>query len=356
MKNLKITISLIFCLITILADAQQASSNLDSWMENNTANMGGRAVLLVAKGGQLIYSKTVNHLTTRQKMVISMMARKQGKSADLSDFTANTKIQIASCSKWLSAALVMTFVDEGKLSLTDTIGNFLPIMSKNGKGSITIAQCLSHTTGIKSPSLKDNLEDMRTMNSMDEAIADIAKMPMEGSPGTVFHYSNVGLQIAGAIIEKIGNKHFQELFLERIAAPLSMKDTDFGNGKVALPAGGASGTANDYLKFLTMVQSNGVYKGKTILSAKSISAMQVNQLTSAVKVAYSPAEATGTGYGFGEWVGRDNVSSPGLFGSYPIVNYAKGYSAVLFTFYLKPDGKQKRYTELKELLDKLVQP
>ena len=56
---------------------------------------------------------------------------------------------IASCSKWLSAALVMTFVDEGKLNLNDTIGKFLPVMTDHQKGNITIWQCLSHLTGYK---------------------------------------------------------------------------------------------------------------------------------------------------------------------------------------------------------------
>ena len=55
----------------------------------------------------------------------------QGKDASemQQDFTATSRERIVSCSKWLSAALVMTFVDEGKLSLEDTVGKYLPIMT-----------------------------------------------------------------------------------------------------------------------------------------------------------------------------------------------------------------------------------
>ena len=102
------------------------------------------------------------------------------------------------------------------------------MLSQNGKGEITIGQCLSHQTGIKPLSLKDDLQDLKNTNTMDEAMQNIAKLPMEGGPGKVFHYSNVGLQIAGAVIEKLGGKTFQTLFAERIAKPLDMKNTDFG--------------------------------------------------------------------------------------------------------------------------------
>ena len=101
----------------------------------------------------------------------------------LQDFTSTTRERIASCSKWLSAALIMTFVDEGKLSLNDSVGKFLPVMTANGKGNIRIWQCLSHTTGIKTGSLKESLDEMKAIQSMDEAIEMIAKQPLEGTPG-----------------------------------------------------------------------------------------------------------------------------------------------------------------------------
>ena len=99
-----------------------------------------------------------------------MIAKSQGKDADemLQDFTTESKDRIASCSKWLSAALVMTFVDEGKLELSDTIGKFLPVMAAHGKGHITIAQCLSHLTGINPASMKDGREIIAAAKNMDE--------------------------------------------------------------------------------------------------------------------------------------------------------------------------------------------
>ena len=83
--------------------------------------------------------------------------------------------------------------------------------------------------------------------------------------------------------------------------------------------------------------------------------MQVNRITPDVKVAYTPAEVTGVGYGYGEWImGNGLVSSPGLFGSYPWIDNRKGYCAFLMAFYLKTDGRQEKYAELRKLVDEQI--
>jgi CubicO group peptidase (beta-lactamase class C family) len=235
------------------------------------------------------------------------------------------------------------------------------VLSAHGKGGITISQCLSHLTGINAPPLKESLAGIKQIQTMDEAIELIADMPMEGKPGSVFHYSNAGLQIAGAVIEKISGKSFETLFAERIAKPLGMTNTDFGKNKVALPAGGAYSTPNDYLNFLVMILNKGTFNGKRILSEKSINEMQVNRLNG-LRIAYSPAEAGGFGYGYGEWImdkttGSANaraVSSPGLFGSFPWIDNEKHYAAFLMTYNLRNKGRNEKYQELKTLVDEAL--
>lgn len=347
------SITLIF--LSLFASAQRFSK-LDNWLEKNTTEMGGRAVLLVYKDGKILYSRAVNKMTPRQKMATRIIARRMGKSPDLGNYTSSTRLPVASCSKWLSAALVMSFVDEGKLKWTDTLGKFLPELSPSGKGAITIAQCLSHTTGIKAPDLRESLDEMRSVTSMNEAVEQIAALPMEGQPGKVFRYSNTGLQLAGAVLERIGGKSFEELFVQRIAGPLKMYNTDFGKAKVALPAGGAYSTASDYLNFLIMILNGGVFEGKRVLSEASIAHMQANRIAGDVRVAYTPSEATGFGYGFGEWTMEDLgvVTSPGLFGSCPWVDKRNNCCAVLITFYLNNQGRNERYKTLFSLVGNAV--
>jgi len=357
----KIIFLIVFILsIDTLAKAQDFSK-IDSWLQNHADAMGGRVYLILYKDGKIVYNRGVSKLSAKQKMVGRILAKRQAKTPDFSDYTAVTRQQIASCSKWLSAALVMTFVDEGKLKLNDTVGKYLPVLSKSGKGNITISECLSHMTAIKSPDLKESLSAMRQANTMDDAINMIADMPLEGVHGKVFRYSNTGLQIAGAVIEKISGKSFETLFAQRIAKPLDMKNTDFGNDKVALPAGGASSTPSDYINFLTMILNKGMFNGKRILSENSVKQMQVNRINSGVKIAYSPTEAGNFGYGYGEWVvdGSDaksgnSITSPGLFGSYPWVDNQTKTAGFLMAFYLNNKGRHQYYIELKKLVDEAL--
>lgn len=348
-------LAIFFALLNTKATAQHDFKKVDEWLKNNTPEMGGRSVLMVYHNGSIIYSRAVNAMSTKQKFITRMIANRTGKTADLEDYSPSKRQAIASCSKWLSAALVMTFIDDGSLKLNDTAGKYLPVLTKHGKGSITISQCLSHLTGIKAPELRESLIEMNEINSMDEAIENIAAMPMEGKPGTVFHYSNAGLQIAGAIIEKLSGKSFEALFKERLAQPLKMKNTDFGNGKVALPAGGAYSSPEDYLNFLVMILNHGIFENNRILSEKSIALMQADQLLPSVMIGYKPEEAGNFGYGFGEWVmPAQSVSSPGLFGSFPWVDNKNHYAAFMMTFYLKNTGRNERYLQLKDLLDKAM--
>jgi CubicO group peptidase (beta-lactamase class C family) len=349
----------IFLNAFIFSRAQSSFGRLDDWMETNTKAMGGRAMLVIYKDGKIIYNKSVSEMNHRQKSMNKYIAKKQGNDVDLEAYALDSKQMIASCSKWLSAALIMTFVDEGKLRLTDTVGMYLPVLSKHGKGAITISECLSHLTGIKAPPLKESLKEMKNIRSMDQAMEEIALLPMEGTPGKVFHYSNTGLQIAGAVIEKISGRSFEELFAERITKPLGLKNTDFGNGPVAFPAGGASSDPEDYLSFLTMILLKGNLNEKQILKEESIREMEINRVGGDVKIAYSPAEAEGLGYGYGEWVVKNPsegkpgkwVTSPGLFGSFPWVENDKQYCAFLMTFNLNFKGRHERYFALKQLVD-----
>ena len=356
---------LLFMLLFQQNYAQYNFSNAQIWLKDNLKELGGRAVLIILKDGKIIYSHAENEMTKKQKIIGKIIAKRKGldKNEVLKDFDTNTKERIASCSKWLSAALVMTFVDEGKLNLEDTIGKFLPIFTQNGKGNIKIWQCLSHLTAIKPGTLKEDLQAFKNYESMDDAMLALAKQPMEGIPGKVFHYSNAGLQIAGAVIEKISGKNFETLFAERIALPLNMKNTDFGKAKIALPAGGAYSTADDYIHFLQMILQEGMYDGKQILSKNAIIEMQKNRKSEDVEIKGSPSEAGNWGYGFGEWVmaetkeekRSDAATSPGLFGSFPWIDYSKNYAAFLFTFNIKSKGRNEQYKELKKIVDEAIQ-
>ena len=323
--------------------------------------MGGRAVLVILKDGEIVYNCSESNLSNIQKAGIKYFARRQGKDPEeaVKEFSMTTREPIASCSKWLSAALVMTFMDEGKLNLEDTVGKFLPVLSDHQKGTITIKDCLAHLTGINGGNLKESRQLISESQTVDEVINKIAVLPMEGKPGEVFHYSAIGLQIAAAVIEKIRGQDFKTLFNERIAIPCGMKNTDFGKGEIPLAAGGAFSTPTDYIQFLQMILQDGNYNGKQILSKESIIKME-QDYTKDARIAYTPDHSGSLNYGLGEWIlengnGRANVvSSPGLFGGFPWVNNEKHYAGFLFVLNINQKGREEKYDELQKLVNEEI--
>ncbi len=88
-----------------------------------------------------------------------------------------------------------------------------------------------------------------------------------------------------------------------------------------------------------------------------------NRVGKDVAIVSSPAEAGNWGYGFGEWVmddvsaekRSDAVTSPGLFGSFPWVDNKHKYAGFLMTFNFNNKGRNARYKELKNIVDKTLQ-
>lgn len=268
-------------------------------------------------------------------------------------YTDTTVIPIASCSKWLTAALVMTFVDDHSLALDDSIGKYLPVFTKYGKGNITIGECMSHTSGLNSGRI-NLFSIIREAHepSLEDEVNKFVKLPVAGPPGSVFIYGHVGLNIVGRILEIITRKNFETLFQERIARPLGMMHTTFVSKHAINPSGGAKSTASDYMKFLTMILDDGTYHGKRILSHHAVQEMETCR-TSHVKFIYMPDQAEGLNYGLGEWIyGLDKngmataVSSPGLFGSFPYIDLKRQYALIIFMKTWQNRGRKKNYDDI----------
>ncbi len=281
------------------------------------SRFGGKAYAAILVNNQLVYEKGYG------------------------GYDGNTVQYIASCSKWLSGALLMTQVDEGKLSLADTVGKFLPLFTARGKGGITIQQLFSHTSGFPGQSVQGYEREFSL--SLAASVDSIAiKVPLSYRQGAFFDYGEVGMQVAGRILEVVTGKSWNNLFNEKMAGPCGMASTTYGFGINPIIGGGAKSSANDYLKFLSMILNKGSYQGKRVLSESSVSLMERSQIGNADLSfsPYPPALLTTKGlYGIGLW--RDltgtgdrliEASSPGLFGAHPWINRDQKLAAIVFTF------------------------
>ncbi len=259
-------------------------------------------------------------------------------------YDANTRLLIASCSKWLSAGVLMSLVDDGKIKLTDTVGKYLPAFTTYGKGNITIAQLFSHTSGLPSNSTQ-GYESSLTLTLAQAADSVAKNVALINVPGADFNYGGVSMQVAGRICEVAGGKPWDTLFAQRIATPCGMTNTDFGLTSNPGIAGGARSTPNDYTAYLIMIMNKGLSaSGTRVLSEAAITSMEQSQIGNA-SIYYTPYPAsyfTTTGiYGIGNWrdlTGPGDVlienSSPGLYGSHPWVDRNKKVTGFIFTYIL----------------------
>jgi len=256
-------------------------------------------------------------------------------------YDGNTVQFIASCSKWLSAAVIMSLVDDGKLSLNDTVGRFLPAFTARGKGGSTVRQLFSHTSGFPGQSVQGYEREFNlSLAASVDSIA--ARVPMRSEPGRSFEYGEVSMQIGGRIAEVVSGKGWNQLFAEKIGGPCEMASTSYGLAANPIIGGGARSCANDYMKFLGMLMSKGMYKGRRVLSENAVNTMEQNQIGNAdLSLSPYPPDLMSTRgiYGIGLW--RDLTgpgdqliegSSPGLFGAHPWMSRDKKLTGMVFTF------------------------
>jgi CubicO group peptidase (beta-lactamase class C family) len=190
-------------------------------------------------------------------------------------YTPQTVVPIASSSKWLSAAVIMTLVDEGKIDLDAPVSRYLPEFTGD-KAGMTIRQMFSHSSGLVDfPGAWDYGISMG-----DYADRVAREGVMAGPPGTGVRYASASMQVVGAIAEKVTGKSWNALFVERIGQPCEMASTTYAlrpENRNPLLAGGARSSLRDYGRFLEMIAGKGVYKGRRVLSEQAIREMQKDQ-------------------------------------------------------------------------------
>jgi CubicO group peptidase (beta-lactamase class C family) len=333
---LKVSYIIAFMLFFQVSKAQLNFTELDTKLEASKTALGGKAVLLVYKDGKIVFEKSIG------------------------EFTPKTQAPIAASTQWLTAALVMSYVDEGKLSLDDKVSKFLPIFSKYSKGYITIRDCITHLTGIEGPSIS-SLKDMsnpKKFSSLDELVNDIASSKeILSNPGLVFRFNNIGYTIAARVLEVLNRRGFEQMMAERITRPLLMRTTNFFSYTVINPAGGAQSSAYDYMNFLSMLLNGGVFNGKRILSEAAIETMMKSSSTQGM-IKETPAVLEGKNYGMGQWVlGTDEngktttVACPGLFGTWPLIDYCRKYALLVFTPGESANENKELMASFKTLID-----
>jgi len=134
----------------------------------------------------------------------------------------DTLFQVGSITKTFTAAAVMLLVEEGRLALEDPVARFLPALGPATAldlDAITVEDLLAHRAGFDG----DHLFVQRVTDDLTALRGARRLFP----PGTGFSYCNAGFSIAGAVIEAITGRAFEQVLHERLLRPLGMATAGF---------------------------------------------------------------------------------------------------------------------------------
>ncbi|MGQ1948325.1 serine hydrolase domain-containing protein [Geofilum sp. OHC36d9] len=252
------------------------------------------------------------------------------------NYTDTINVFIASSGKWLVAATIAAVVDEGKLQWNDNVNKWLPQFTDQ-KGEATLKQLLSHTSGY--PDYQPMTQPKDIYQTLEKSVAHIVELNADTTPGAVFHYGGLAMQVAGRMAELATGKDWEAIFQEKIAQPLGMNHTHFtpvdsSDGHNPMLGGGARSTLSDYTAFLNMIFNDGVFNNKRILSSGVIKEMQADQVKKAKILRREYVQSVRTRfhtgiYGLGLWREEINdngdallISSPSWAGAYPWIDYS----------------------------------
>src|SRR3954469_10192758 len=309
------------------------------------------AVALVARHGKIAYHQSFGRLDPASDKPMS----------------ANAIFRIYSMTKPIVSAAVMMLWEEGRLLLSDPIGQYIPAFNATEVGvisgdiygrtpadaPITIQDLLRHTSGltyefrgdtpIHKAYAKARVARLKQSNA-DQAEA-LAALPLLHQPGTVWEYSR-STDVLGRLVEVISGQTLGAFLQERILAPLGMTDSGFSvppddHARIAEPflkdpdnktdvalldirrpalfesgGGGMVATATDYAHFLAMLMGNGRLGQTRLLGRKTVELMTSDHLGSITGSADLLPPGHGFGLGFAVRTQPGMAPFPGSVGNY----------------------------------------
>jgi CubicO group peptidase (beta-lactamase class C family) len=350
-------------------------SRIDTFLKERYLNSGKlpHAQILVSRDGEIVHFS-------------SQGAARQGADRSIDE---GSMFRIASMTKPITSVGFMMLVEDGKVAVDTPVHDILPefkdigVYSAGGTGlpfttrptaePMRMLDLLRHTSGLTygfqnrsnvdaayraSKSNAGPVENWYGEADLDTFIGDLAKTPLEFSPGEAWNYS-VSTDVLGAVIQRVSGMSLDRYLAEKIFTPLKMNDTGFvvpadkgdrltdcyvwagpdhgrvmydrgessmwlNQPKLVSGGGGLVSTALDYHRFCMMLENGGELDGARILGRKTLDLMTMNHLpgksdlSSLSKSMFSETQNAGVGFGLGFAVTQDVAKTmiPGSAGEY----------------------------------------
>lgn len=175
----------------------------------------------------------VSILITKDDQVIKRAA--YGKSDIEQDVAMTTDhvMESGSIGKTFTSTVILQLMEEGKLSLDDTLETRLDNCPEAWK-KITVRQCLQQITGLPDYAVVPGLGLVETW-TYEQWLEKMGKLPFDFPTGTQWAYSNTNYLIMGKVAEKAGGKPILTLVQERILDKLELKRSYVSDQLLIIP-------------------------------------------------------------------------------------------------------------------------
>jgi CubicO group peptidase (beta-lactamase class C family) len=266
---------------------------------------------------------------------------KSGRAAD-----QDTLFRIGSVTKMFAGLAVLKLVEEGKLSLDDTLRERAPDVAFENPWEATnpvrIAHLLEHTTGWDNMHLTEYAyaapDTMTVKQGLDyHPHSRASRWP----PGSRHAYNNIGPAVAAYVVEKVTGQRFEDYIAKEFFAPLGMASTSYFKTKlydergaslyvgavpqeywqiIHRPSGSINSSARDMANFVRFMLMRGSATRGPLVSEASIERME------------TPKTLAG--------------NAQGVLAGYGLANYTSGHKAWGVAFHGHNGGVMGGLTEL----------
>lgn len=195
---------------------------------NGSEGMG--AVVLAIKDGQTVFEKAYGYAhyydADYQAEGSTYANPVYVKTENPREMTTDTLFDLASVTKVMATTQsIMILVDRGELSVDDKVADYLPGFEANGKGDITIAQLLTHSSGL--PQWEATFLYCDNKEEQLEYIKNLELDPTFKTDGSEPKYSDFSFMTLGFVVEAITGQDMDVFVKENVYKPLGMNSTTY---------------------------------------------------------------------------------------------------------------------------------
>ncbi|QDT56040.1 D-alanyl-D-alanine dipeptidase [Caulifigura coniformis] len=248
--------------------------------------------------------------------------------------TADSLYRVGSVSKLFTDMAVMQLVEQGKIDLDADVKAVLPTFAVTNPfdGRITLRRVMSHRAGLVREPPVGNYFDPEEPTQL-ATTESLNRTSLVYAPGTRTKYSNAGIGLAGAVVETVGGRAFEEQIQSALLKPLGMQSSSFLRSRIdpariaeafmwshdgqrfpaptwdlgTLGAGNLYSSVNDLSRFLIAVLGGGEIEGTRVLSSDLLQQMLTPQ---------DGGSDYGIGFGVGKLDGHDTFGHGGAVYGY----------------------------------------